>query len=186
MRIPDEHKLVEARDFKFCPWCGSSLVSRLLDGRDRLRCPDCEYIWYKNPLPAAGAIICRDNKILMVKRKYPPSVGDWCLPAGFIEYDESPVECCRREILEETGLKIKIDKLFWNYKAGDDPRSMVVLIIYLADIIGGSPEPGDDAVDLDFFSLDKLPPNIAFKAHIRAIAHYKEYLINNLLPDENE
>jgi ADP-ribose pyrophosphatase YjhB (NUDIX family) len=186
MSIPDEHKLIEARDFKFCPWCGSPLESRLLDGAMRSTCTSCEYIWYKNPIPAAGAIIVDNNRLLLVKRKYPPKVGDWCIPAGFMEYDESPVECCKREVKEETGLDIKIDQLFWNYKAGDDPRSIVVLILYLATVVDGDLIPGDDALETRYFDLDKLPPNIAFSAHRKAIRDLKIYLEKGNLPPNNE
>jgi len=186
MSIPDEHKLVEAKDFKFCPWCGSLLESRQLDGRTRPACISCEYIWYKNPIPAAGAIIVDENRLLLVKRKYPPGAGDWCIPAGFMEYDESPVECCKREVKEETGLDIKIERLFWNYKAGDDPRSMVVLILYLATVADGDLIPGDDAIETKYFDLEKLPSNIAFSAHRRAIKDLKKYLEKGELPRENE
>jgi len=177
-----DHTFPEARDFQYCPSCGQKLVEGDIDGRTRLHCPSCQYIWYKNPVPAAGAIIFRDDKLLLVKRKYEPRAGDWCLPAGFQEYDESPLECCIREVKEETGLEIKIDRLFWNYKAGDDPRTMVVLILYLADIVDGVLEPGDDAVEAKFFPLSEIPSNIAFKAHRMAISHLKNFLSRGELP----
>ena len=182
----DDHKLVAARDFKFCPWCSSNLERRKLDGQERLACPRCDFIWYKNPIPAAGAIIMKDNRLLLVKRRYPPGVGDWCIPAGFMEFDESPIECCRREIKEETGLDIRIDSLFWNYRAGDDPRSTVVLILYLASAIDGDLVPGDDAEETKYFNLDNLPPNIAFSAHRKAIKDLKKYLEKGELPQPDE
>lgn len=178
----NENGYLEAREFKFCPWCGESLSVKQLDGRDRRYCAGCGFIWYKNPVPAAGAIIYNDGRLLLVKRKYPPREGDWCLPAGFQEYDESPAECCIREVKEETGLDIKIDSLFWNYKAGDDPRTMVVLILYLASVRDGELKAGDDAIEVDYFDLRKIPSNIAFKAHRRAIEHVREYIKSGELP----
>ncbi len=178
-----EHELVVGRDYKFCPWCSASLVEKKLDGRARLRCPSCNFIWYKNPIPAAGAILIQDHKILLVKRKYPPRVGDWSLPAGFMEYDESPARCCIRELKEETGLDIKIDKLFWVYAGHDDPRSHAVLALYLANIIGGTMAPGDDADEVKYFELDMTPPNIAFQAHIEAIADIRKYLRTGKMPN---
>jgi ADP-ribose pyrophosphatase YjhB (NUDIX family) len=186
MSIPREHRLIEARDFKYCPWCASPLENRRLDGRMRFACTSCEFIWYKNPIPAAGAIIVSDNRLLLVKRKYPPGVGDWCIPAGFMEYNESAVKCCKREVKEETGLDIKIEKLFWNYKAGDDPRSMVVLVLYLADVVDGDLQPGDDAVEARYFDLENLPPNIAFSAHRKAIKDLKVYMETGRLPHRDE
>ena len=169
-------------DFKFCPLCASGLTSKVFSGTKRSVCEACGYIWYKNPIPAAGAIILKDNDVLLVKRKYDPQAGGWCLPAGFMENNESPVECCIREVKEETGLDIQVDKLFWNYEAGDDPRAKVVLILYLADIIGGDLVPGDDAIEAEYFPLENLPNNIAFNAHIRALNHLKSYLTSGKLP----
>jgi 8-oxo-dGTP diphosphatase len=180
------HGYLEARDFDYCPWCGSRLAGRKIDGRDRLSCSNCEFIWYKNPVPAAGAIIHADGDILLVKRKYPPAAGDWCFPAGFQENDESPVDCCIREVREETGLDIRIESLFWNYRAGDDPRTMVVLMLYLARVVGGTMKAGDDALEAGFFGIDSVPDNIAFSAHRRAIAHFKEYLRRGAFPHDSQ
>jgi 8-oxo-dGTP diphosphatase len=180
----EEHKLVKARLYKFCPWCASTLVMKHSDGRDRLICPDCDFIWYRNPIPAAGAILRRENSILLVKRKFAPRVGDWCFPAGFMEYNESPVECCIRELKEETGLDIKITSPFRNYAGHDDPRSNAVLMMYLAEIVGGDLVAGDDALEVEFFDLGDIPSNIAFQAHRDAIADYKRYMENGRLPQE--
>jgi ADP-ribose pyrophosphatase YjhB (NUDIX family) len=178
----DEHQYLPMTEFKYCPLCASGLLVKKIHNQDRSVCEDCGYIWYKNPIPAAGAIIIKDNKVLLVKRKYDPQAGDWCLPAGFMENDESPIECCEREVKEETGLDIRVEKLFWNYEAGDDPRAKVVLILYLAEITGGELIPGDDAIEARFFPLDNLPPNIAFNAHVRALNHLKMYLTSGNLP----
>ncbi len=180
----EEHKLVRARLYSYCPWCASPLVGRLSDGHERLVCPNCDFIWYRNPIPAAGAILFRDNSILLTKRKYPPREGDWCFPAGFMEYSESPAECCVRELKEETGLDIKISGLFHAYAGHDDPRSNAVLILYLADISGGELRPGDDAIETVFFELDRIPPNIAFQAHRDAIRDFKRYIKTGQLPVE--
>jgi 8-oxo-dGTP diphosphatase len=180
----EEHKLVKARLYKFCPWCASTLVRKRLDGRERSVCPNCDFIWYRNPIPAAGAILHRDDGILLVKRKFPPRVGDWCFPAGFMEYAETPVECCIRELKEETGLDIKIRGLFRNYAGHDDPRSNAVLIMYLAEIVGGELAAGDDALEVEFFDLNNIPSNIAFQAHRDAIADYRRYLETGRLPEE--
>jgi 8-oxo-dGTP diphosphatase len=182
--VNDEHKLVEARLHKYCPWCASALAWKEHDGRNRLCCPKCDFIWYRNPIPATGAIIYRNNQILLVKRKYPPRVGDWCFPAGFMEYDESPVECCVRELKEETGLDVTVRQLFWNYAGHDDPRSKAVLVLYLADIIDGEPVAGDDALEVRFFDLDDIPSNIAFKAHRDAIFDFKNFIKTGQMPRE--
>ena len=176
---------IQARDFSFCPWCRAALSEKEFDGRKRRYCPDCGFIWYKNPVPAAGAIIHENGRLLLVRRKYPPKKGDWGLPAGFQEFDESPEECCVREVKEETGLDIRIEAPFWNYRAGDDPRTTVVLILYLGARIDGDLKPGDDATEAAYFDLSEIPSNIAFSAHREAIAHFREFIERGTLPSRD-
>ncbi len=185
-KIDDEHKLVEGKEFTFCPWCAAGLAEKRIDGKTRKYCPKCDFVYYKNPVPAAGAIIIDAGKVLLVKRKYPPRVGDWSFPAGFMEYGESPSHCCIREVKEETGLDVKLASSFKVYSGSDDPRTRAVLIMYIALIQGGNLKAGDDASELKFFPLDKLPNNLAFESHIRALSEYREFMKTGNLPDPNE
>ncbi|NOZ30825.1 MAG: NUDIX domain-containing protein, partial [Crenarchaeota archaeon] len=57
------------------------------------------------PLVGVGALVIRDGKILLVKRKYPPGKGRWSIPGGHVEVNESILEAARRELLEETGIE---------------------------------------------------------------------------------
>lgn len=158
--------------YKYCPACTSELVEKRTDGKLRRCCPVCGFVLYKNPAPASGVIIEKDGKVLLVKRKFAPFKGDWSLPAGFMEYGESPEACAIREIYEETNLKIKLPALFGVYAGHDDPRTYAILVVYLADIIEGQPEPGDDAQEISFFSRDEIPSNIAFAAHRQVLKDY--------------
>ena len=180
-----EHKLVIGKKYDYCPWCSAKLIEVQLDGKSRRRCPECDFIYYRNPIPAAGAIIVKNGKILLVKRKYPPYVGDWCFPAGFMEYGEAPGNCCVREVAEETGLEIELTSSFKVYSGNDDPRSRAVLIIYLAKVTGGRLKPGDDADEVRYFSREEIPANIAFESHTRAIDDYYEFEKSRKLPEPN-
>ena len=60
---------------------------------------------------AVTAIILRDGKVLFGKRKGGIGSGTWGFPGGSLEFGESPDECVRREVLEETGMKVKSCKL---------------------------------------------------------------------------
>jgi len=180
----DADKLEERKHhhggYRFCPLCSSRLEERRLDGHLRMACGSeaCDFIFYHNPVPAAGAIIVEQGKVLLVKRAHPPRVGDWCLPAGFMEWSEHPSATAVREVDEETGLNIKIKSFFDVYVGNDDPRTNAVLILYLADIAGGVLKAGDDAIDVAWFPLDALPDNIAFVAHRQALADYQRKLDN--------
>lgn len=182
----NDHKLVIDKDYSFCPWCAAKLVERHIDGKTRQHCSECNFIHYKNPVPAAGGFIVEDNKILLVKRKYPPREGYWSFPAGFMEWGESPANCAAREVKEETGLDVEVVSSFKVYSGSDDPRTRAVLILYLVKPVGGTLKAGDDAIELKFFSLDNLPENIAFESHVRALKEYKNYLKTGKLPDPNE
>lgn len=176
----DAEKLFKRKNnfcgFRFCPLCGHQLVKEKIDGRVRLRCPDkaCNYVFYQNPIPAAGVIIVENNKILLVKRAHPPKLGWWCLPAGFMEWDEHPTQTAVRETYEETGLKVKLESFFEVYSGNDDPRSNAILLLYLAKRTGGEIKAGDDAAEVRFFSLDRPPDRIAFESHLQAIKDYNE------------
>jgi ADP-ribose pyrophosphatase YjhB (NUDIX family) len=174
----DEKKLFERKahhcGYRFCPLCGGELRLAEIDGLPRMRCvdPECGFVFYQNPVPAAGAIIVENEEILLVKRAHPPRIGYWCIPAGFMEWQEHPSETAVREVEEETGLEIELDSFFEVYTGRDDPRSNAVLMLYLARAVGGRLKAGDDASDVRFFSLDQPPENLAFESHVRAIRDY--------------
>ena len=184
--LNNDHKCVEDREFTYCPWCRAELATRHIDGKTRKHCPECDFIYYRNPVPAAGGFIVEDGRVMLVKRKYPPRVGYWSFPAGFMEYGESPSHCAIREVKEETGLDVEVVSSFKVYSGSDDPRTRAILILYIVKPVGGEMSPGDDASELKYFPLNDLPDNIAFESHVRALHEYKEYLKTGNLPNPNE
>jgi 8-oxo-dGTP diphosphatase len=164
------------RRIRFCPHCGTKLVFREEHGVRRPTCPACGFIHYRNPVPAAGVIIQRAGKVLLVRRRFEPRPGAWCLPAGFMEYGETPRACALRELREETGLSARLGDLFGVYAGFDDPRVRAVLVLYLADHVRGRIKPGDDAIEARYFALDKLPREIAFQAHREALEDFTAHV----------
>ena len=150
------------------------MVLRDDHGRRRPTCPVCGFIHYRNPVPAAGVILPGRGGVLLVRRRFEPAAGAWCLPAGFMEYGESPQRCAVRELLEETGIRARLTGLFGVYAGFDDPRVRAVLILYTAERVGGRLRPGDDAIDARYFSPGRPPRRIAFAAHRRAIEEYRD------------
>jgi len=148
------------------------MVMREEHGRPRATCPACGFIHYRNPVPAAGVILSGRDGVLMVKRRFAPAVGAWCLPSGFMEYGETPERCAVRELKEETGLVARVTGLFGVYAGFDDPRVRTVLILYAAKRTGGRLTPGDDAIEARYFAVSKLPRRIAFESHKRALAEF--------------
>ncbi len=161
---------------RFCPRCAQGLVGRDDHGVMRPTCAGCGYIWYRNPVPAAGVLVVEDGRILLVKRRYDPRAGAWCLPAGFMEAGEHPEASAVRETLEETGLRVRLTGLFGVYAGFDDPRVRAVLILYTAEREGGELVAGDDALEAAFFPLESPPEDLAFAAHRQAIHELRERL----------
>jgi 8-oxo-dGTP diphosphatase len=113
---------------------------------------------YKNPSITADGILLKDKQILLVQRKNEPFKGKWALPGGFVEYGEKTEDTVAREVFEETGLKTKICGLAGVYSDPErDPRGHTITIAYVLEIIGGTLKAGDDASDVKFFKVNKLP-----------------------------
>ena len=155
---------------RFCMLCGGKMRRIVEHGSPRRACSACGFIAYRNPVPACGVIVERRGAILLARRAHEPRLGEWGIPAGFMEYGEHPESTAVREALEETGLRVRLTGLFGVYAGRDDPRTRAVLILYKARIVGGRLEAGDDASEVGYFPLDRLPKPIAFRAHVEALS----------------
>ena len=164
--------------YRFCPRCAEPLEEQMFDGHRRMACSNrrCRFIFYQNPVPAAGAIVIEGDKILLVKRAHPPRIGWWCFPAGFMEWQEHPSQTAVREVEEETGLRIELTGFFQVYSGNDDPRTNAVLMLYLARVVGGEMRAADDALEVAWFEQDAVPDALAFQSHDQAVADYRRFL----------
>lgn len=154
---------------KFCPRCGAKLEKRRLVDRERDFCAACQAPVYENPLPATAVVVFNERReLLLVRRAVEPGIGKWCLPGGFQETDETPEQCARRELLEETGIDGRIERLI-AMEMSPHPWYRAVLVIgYLAAAQGGRLAAGDDAAGAAYFPLRRLP-ELAFQSHARII-----------------
>ena len=72
------------------------------------KCADCGFVYYFNPSSATVALILNEkNELLVCRRAKDPAKGTLDLPGGFIDMNETGEEGVAREVLEETGLKVK-------------------------------------------------------------------------------
>ncbi len=157
---------------KYCIYCGEPFSRKMVEGRVRLYCGQCREPHYENPTPASCIVaVDSQERLLLVKRNVPPQVGQWCLPGGFIELDETPEHAALRELKEETGVTGKIDRLLGVTSSYSPQYYSVLLVGYLVTSYTGSLKAGDDASEVACFHRDQLPP-IAFEGHIRFIGAY--------------
>lgn len=158
--------------FKFCPRCGAGLESRQLKEHEppRLVCSGCGYVFYLDPKVAACAIMMADGGIVLIKRAIEPALGKWVFPGGFVDRGESVPEAAIRETLEEVKLKISLLGVLDVYSFA--PHEVAV-IVYAADVIHGTPEPGDEAQAVHCFAPEEIPwDELAFPSTRAALRDY--------------
>lgn len=98
--------------------------------------------------------------VALIERKNEPFAGDWALPGGFVEKDETLEECARRELKEETAIDFSTLEAVKSYSAVDrDPRGRVVSMAYMALVRkeGYTLSASVDATKVSWFPIDKLP-----------------------------
>jgi 8-oxo-dGTP diphosphatase len=146
--------------YRYCPKCGGQLALTEEKDVNKPQCKQCGFIFYQNPAVGVAAIVIREQKILLGKRNasYP---GQWCIPCGYVEWDEDVYAAAQREFKEETGLNIKIDRVYEVLSNFHNPQQHTVGIWFLATEAGGEPMAGDDLEEVAFFHYKDLP-SLAF------------------------
>lgn len=160
--------------YQYCSICGAALIT---DQHNNLACTKCDFVNYRNPRPTVTALVLYDNKLLLTRRARPPFKDQWDLPGGFIDRSETPEVAIKRELQEETGLDIKLTKLFGiytgNYPSDFDPFD-ILSIVYLADSPNRELKALDDVSESRWFSRQELPESIAFDSNQKII---KDFLV---------
>jgi 8-oxo-dGTP diphosphatase len=120
----------------------------------------------RSPSVTVDAIIPKEGRILLIKRKNEPFKGYWALPGGFVDYQEPVEDALKREVREEAGLEVDI-KGFHNVYSDPnrDPRGHVISLCYIANG-NGEAVAGDDAKEARFFPIEEiLELDLAFDHH---------------------
>jgi ADP-ribose pyrophosphatase YjhB (NUDIX family) len=113
-------------------------------------------------LLGVGGLIFRRESILLVERGREPLKGYWSLPGGLVETGEKLEDALKREILEETGLRIQPVKLFEIFqRIMHDPAGRVeyhyVLADYVCKVVGGELRAGDDVSSVQWVKRGEVP-----------------------------
>lgn len=100
--------------------------------------------------------------LLLIERLNDPFAGNWALPGGFVDMDETVAESARRELEEETGITgVALSQLRTFSAVDRDPRERVVAVAHYALVKRLEAVPASDAKRVGWFPLDELP-SLAF------------------------
>jgi len=133
----------------------------------------------RNPYPTVDVVVEVDGGIVLIERENEPE--GWALPGGFVDYGERVEDGARREVLEETGLRVELIALLGVYSAPDrDPRQHNLSVTFVGRA-EGEPKGADDAARAEVFALDALPEPLCFD-HGQILADYRRFKVTGERP----
>jgi 8-oxo-dGTP diphosphatase len=122
----------------------------------------------ERPVVGVGGVVIDRGRALLIRRGSEPLLGEWSIPGGTLELGESLGDGVARELLEETGIEVRVldlievfDRIFLDDGAtGKDrkqrPRFHFVIVDYLCERLAGEPRAGSDVTDVAFAREDEL------------------------------
>lgn len=140
---------------KYCLECGHLLERREIGGEERLACTNCDYVFWGAFSIGVGALVVRDNKVLLIRRAQNPGKGVWTNPGGYSEQSETIDVSVEREVYEETGIRAKVTGI---HAVRDQSREIHNLYVAFGmEYVEGEPVADDEEVDAaGFFSVDEM------------------------------
>jgi 8-oxo-dGTP diphosphatase len=155
----------------FCQQCGNPTVEQMVEDRLRPVCPSCGAVTYLDPKLAVAVIVEHDGLILLGRRaEGAREAGKWSFPAGFVERGEQVEDAAVREVREEVGLDVELDRLLGLFSSTGEA---VVLAVYSSNLVGGNLHPADDLDQAGWFRPDELP-ELAFPHDTRILDIWRE------------
>ncbi len=100
------------------------------------RCPVCGQ-YYDRHLVVDG-LIEKDGKILLIRRGIEPSRGKLAFPGGYVDWDETTEEAVVREVLEETGIEVRVNKLLGVFSRPKRDFSQNIALSYSLSVVDDS------------------------------------------------
>jgi ADP-ribose pyrophosphatase YjhB (NUDIX family) len=128
-------------------------------------------------LGCSAAIFDEQGRILLTRRT---DNGQWCMPGGAVESGESVAEACEREVLEETGLHVRMKRLVGVYSHPDQlviypdgNKAFIVALHFEAEILGGKLGLSNETTDFGYFALEEIHG-------LQLLGRHKERIIDTL------
>ena len=136
----------------------------------RLVCQMCSFIFYQDPKVVAGTVFTLNGGIVLLKRGVEPSIGKWVFPGGYVDRGESVQDAAVRETKEESLLDVKLGPLLNVYSYPGSPN---VVVVYTAEVVGGTLAAADESTDAAVFAAKDVPwAELAFDSTKDALNDY--------------
>ncbi len=115
----------------------------------------------KRPVVAVGAVAIDGERVLLIQRGRPPTVGAWSIPGGKIELGARIADAVKRELQEETGLSCDVGavcEVLERVVRDDAGRAQYhyVIIDYFVSNLSGTLTPGSDVTAARWYTLDEV------------------------------
>lgn len=125
------------------------------------------------PRVAVGAVVFKDERVLLVRRGKAPACGQWAIPGGSVRLGETLQAAAEREIREETGICIIAGRPVYTFDvverdAENRIRYHYVIVDLEAVYQGGAVRPGDDALEARWVAAHELKA-LAVNRHTRQL-----------------
>ena len=158
--------------YRFCPRCAGPLAPRTVKSNEpkRLVCEKCSFIFYQDPKVVAGTICTLDGGVVLLRRGIEPAMEKWVFPGGYVDRGESTMEAAVRETREESHLEVVTRSLLGVYSY---PKSPNVIIVYVAEVMGGTLTAGDESTEAGTFPASRIPwDELAFQSTVEALQDF--------------
>ena len=149
---------------RFCPDCGGALFFDYRGGERKPFCPACGFVRYRNPAVGVAAVV-RDagGRVLLGRRAGGDYAGHWCIPCGYVEWDEEIRAAAVRECAEETGLDVLLGEVVAVHSIFHSRDKQTVGVWFAATVTGGELRPADgELTELGWFEPGQPPHPLAF------------------------
>ena len=128
-------------------------------------------------LACSAAVFDERGRILLTRRA---DNGQWCLPGGGMDSGESAAEACEREVLEETGLTVRVKRLVGVYSHPDQlmvyrngEKFQIVALHFEAESVGGNASLSNETTDFGYYSIEEIE-------ELEMLGRHKERIIDTL------
>ena len=149
--------------FRYCPVCGKEGFA--INNVKSKRCEGCGFVLYFNAISATVAVIMNEkDEILVARRAKEPAKGTLDLPGGFADSMETAEEAVIREVLEESGMRVRETKYLFSLPnkylySGFEEHTLDMFFLCRTEP-GDCPVANDDVEELTWMSLDDIRPEL--------------------------